>query len=159
MPPSSSWTERIGALRDRMADESGSASLEFITAGMILLVPIVYLILTVSTVQGASLAVEGAARQAARVYVQSADTSQARAAAERAIRVSLADYGLDADQAAVSVSCSAADCLTRLETVTVAVEIQVSLPLVPPVLEVAVPARIPIGASATQTVSRFWGAR
>ncbi|HSP76545.1 MAG TPA: hypothetical protein VLO31_10065, partial [Cryobacterium sp.] len=49
--------------------ERGSASLEFITAGLILLVPLVYLVLAMAALQGGALAVEGAARQAARVYV------------------------------------------------------------------------------------------
>ncbi|MEY2849828.1 MAG: hypothetical protein RI885_2495 [Actinomycetota bacterium] len=157
MRRSSSWGDRVDRLRRVAARDDGSASLEFITAGMILLVPLVYLILAVSVVQGASLAVEGAARQAARVYVRADDTSQARTAADRAIRIALADYGLDSQSAEVSVSCSVADCLTRLETVTISVGVQVSMPLVPPVLEIAIPARIPLSSSATQTVSRFWG--
>lgn len=154
MRPSRVWTEagrRVGA-------DDGSASLEFITAGMILLVPIVYLILAMSALQGASFAVEGAARQAARVYVQAEDADAARVAADRAIRVALADYGLDGDTAEVSITCSVADCLTRLETVTVSVGVSVALPLVPPVLETALPVRIPLEASSTQQVSRFWGA-
>ena len=50
----------------RWADESGSASLEFITVGMLLLVPIVYLVLALSSLENASFGVEGAARQASR---------------------------------------------------------------------------------------------
>lgn len=154
MPRSNDRTE----LWRRMSAEEGSASLEFITAGMILLVPIVYLILAMSTVQGASLAIEGAARQAARVYVQADDPGDGAAAAERAIRVGLADYGLDGDAARVTVTCSVPECLTRLETVTISVGVSVALPLVPPALEIALPVRIPLEASATQQVSRFWGA-
>ena len=54
----------------RWTDDDGNASLEFITAGMILLLPLVYLVLVVAAVQAGSLAVEGAARQAVRVFVQ-----------------------------------------------------------------------------------------
>jgi Flp pilus assembly protein TadG len=149
MPPSRRWT-----------DEAGSASLEFITAGMILLVPLVYLILVMSAVQAGALAVEGAARQAARVYVQSESPGAASAAAERAIRFALEDYGLDGDSASVSVSCSPnpAKCLTRQGFVTVSVGVSVSLPLVPPVLDLHLPLAIPLSAAATQQVSRFWGA-
>ena len=63
--------------------DDGSASLEFLTAGFILLLPIVYLILTVSSIQAGSLAVEGAARQAARVFVQADDTTEASDAQSR----------------------------------------------------------------------------
>ena len=55
------------------AGERGSASLEFLTVGMILLVPLVYLVLALAAIQGGSLAVEGAARHAARVAVLTGD--------------------------------------------------------------------------------------
>lgn len=143
----------------RWTDDSGSAALEFVTAGMLLLVPLVYLVLVMSAVQAGALAVEGAARQAARVFVQSATPGEASAAAERAIQFALADYGLDGDDATVSVSCSPnpAKCLTRQGFVTVSVTTTVALPLVPPILTLNVPLAIPLSATATQQVSRFWG--
>jgi len=141
--------------------DEGSASLEFITAGMLLLVPMVYLVLVMSAVQAGALAVEGAARQAARVFVQGESVPKATAQAQRAIEFALADYGLDAADAVVSVNCSPrpSECLTRLGTVTVEVGITVDLPLVPPGLNVDVPLAIPLEASATQQVSRFRSGR
>ncbi|MHC5796967.1 hypothetical protein ACVXZ4_12485 [Lacisediminihabitans sp. FW035] len=146
--------------RDRVGSEDGTASLEFVTAGMILLLPMVYLVLTMSALQAASLAVEGAARQAVRVYVQAADTRSAEAEAERAIRFALADYGLDASQASVAISCSPhpSDCLQRRATVTIRVGVSVGLPLVPPALSIDGPLTIPLRSTATEQVSRFWGA-
>lgn len=140
--------------------EDGTASLEFVTAGMILLLPMVYLVLTMSALQGASLAVEGAARQAVRVYVQAPDTRSAEVEAERAIRFALADYGLDSSAATVSISCSprASDCLRRGATVTISVGVTVGLPLLPPALSVSGPLNVPLGSTATGQVSRFWGA-
>jgi hypothetical protein len=148
MPPSRRWT-----------DESGSASLEFITTGMILLVPLVYLVLTMSAIQAGSLAIEGAARQAVRVFVQSDSIATAEASAERAIQFALADHGISADDVAVAVSCrpDPGDCLTRQGFVTITVAISVPLPLVPPVLDLQVPLSVPLEATATQQVSRFWG--
>lgn len=140
-------------------DDEGSASLEFITAGMLLLLPMVYLVLTLSAIQAGAFAVEGAARQAARVYVQGSTTAQAEAAAGRAIEFALADYGLDTNAVSVAVSCTASPCLTRREFVTVTVATTVTLPLVPPVLNLDVPLSIPVTSSATQQVSRFWGSR
>ncbi len=142
------------------AGERGSASLEFITVGLILLLPLVYLVLTVAAIQSAAFAVEGAARQAVRVYVQSGSASEAAARAERAIRFALSDAGLDALEPRVAVNCSPhpADCLRRLGTVTISVGVTVPMPLVPPVLQLDVPVGVSLQATATEQVSRFWSA-
>jgi len=173
MHPSSPWTSqrpRVGAASRRRTlailisrlrtDERGSAALEFITTGVILLVPLVYLILTMAQVQAGALAAEGAARQAARVYVQSATPEDAVANAERTITFALADYGIDSASAEVDVACRpvASDCLTRRGFVTVTIEIEVPLPLAPAALSVSAPLSVPLRATATQQVSRFWGA-
>jgi len=141
--------------------ETGSASLEFITAGLILLVPLVYLVLALSVVQAGTLAVEGAARQAARVYVQAPNEAEAATRAERAVRFGLADYGIPARAAHLRIRCEPAPaaCLTRQGRVVVTVGVVVALPLVPDLLSLGRPAGIPVQASATQTVSRFWGSR
>ncbi len=151
---------RTGSARRRITNESGSASLEFITVGVILLLPLVYLVLTMAAIQGAAFAVEGAARQAVRVFVQSGSTAEAAARAERAIRFALADAGLDSLEPRVAVSCVPRPdaCLTRLGTVTISVAVTVPLPLLPSVLDVAVPVGVPLHATATEQVSRFWGA-
>jgi hypothetical protein len=152
------WTEGIGA-KAIGTDETGTASLEFITAGLVLLVPLVYLVLTVSALQGASFAVEGAARQAARVFVQSASVAEAQRGARVAVEFALADYGLESDDVRMTVTCSPnpGACLTRRGFVTVEVSTRVGLPLVPPVLDLDVPLGVPITSSATQQVSRFGG--
>jgi hypothetical protein len=141
-----------------MTDEAGSASLEFVTAGMILLMPIVYLVLTMAAVQAGALAVEGAARQAVRVFVQADNEQSALARAERAVEFALADYGLDADAANITVTCrpKPGDCLDRLGTVAVTIGIAIPLPLMPPAITANVPLSVPLQASATQRVSRFW---
>jgi hypothetical protein len=140
--------------------ESGSASLEFITVGLLLLVPLVYLIVAMAAIQGAAFAVEGAARQAVRVYVQSGSTAEAAARAERAIQFALADAGLESLNPQVAVACTPKPdaCLTRLGTVTISVAVTVPLPLIPPVLDVATPVGVPLRAVATEQVSRFWSA-
>ncbi|MBB5633912.1 hypothetical protein BKA04_002135 [Cryobacterium mesophilum] len=144
----------------RWSAERGSASLEFITIGLILLVPLAYLVLAMAAIQGAAFAVEGAARQAVRVFVQADSESQAAARAERAIRFALADAGLSDLEPRVSVSCSPNPhaCLTRLGTVSVAVAVTVPLPLTPPELDLAVPVGVPLQATSTEQISRFWGA-
>jgi len=151
------WWRRFGRA---IADDVGTASLEFVTAGMILLLPMVYLVLTMSALQAGSLAVEGAARQAVRVYVQAPNSRDAEAEAERAIRFALADYGLDPSKASVAISCSPrpADCLRRRATVTITVGVVVGLPLVPSALSIGGSLTVPLRSTATEQVSRFWGA-
>lgn len=142
----------------RIAGEQGSASLEFLTVGMLLLVPLVYLVLAVAAVQAGALGVEGAARQAARVAVTATDQGATDAAVERAVRVTLADYGIDADAASVTVRCDRTDCGEPGTRVRVTVAARVELPLVPDVLSLTAVGSVPVEASATQTVSRFAGA-
>jgi hypothetical protein len=143
----------------RWISDDGSASLEFITAGLVLLLPLVYLVLTMSAIQAGAFAVEGAARQAARVYVQAETIYAANAAAARAVEFALADYGLSTDQVTVTVSCrpNPANCLQRRGFVTVRVTTTVPLPLVPSVLDLDVPLSVPVESSATQQISRFAG--
>ena len=143
----------------RWATDDGSASLEFITAGFVLLLPLVYLVLTMSAIQAGAFAVEGAARQAARVYVQADTIAEANAAAARAVEFALADYGLSTDQVTVTITCrpDPADCLQRRGFVTVTVATTVPLPLVPPVLDIDVALAVPVQSEATQQVSRFAG--
>ncbi|MET1044543.1 MAG: hypothetical protein ABWX59_10560 [Microbacteriaceae bacterium] len=142
-------------------DEAGSASLEFITVGVLLLMPLVYLVITLSAVQAGALAAEGAARHAARVYVQSTTPADAAAAAERAVLFALADHGIERQQASVQIDCSPkpAECLTRQGSVTVSISVSVPLPLVPAAIDAQLPLRVPVDAVATQQVSRFWSGR
>lgn len=141
--------------------DRGSASLEFLVAGLLMLVPLVYLILTLGAVQSAALATEGAARQAARVFVQAATVAEGAKAAQRALDLALADHGVTAQGTTLAITCSPRPdaCLTRRGWVTVEVAVRVPLPLVPPVFDLRVPLALPVEASATQQVSRFWGAR
>lgn len=142
---------------ETVADERGSASLEFLTVGMILLVPLVYLVLAVASIQAAALGVEGAARQAARVAVVRADAAAPGAGVERTVRVVLADYGVDAGAASVDVDCSAA-CDEPGSRIVVRVTAAVALPLVPQALASSSIGTVRLESAATQTVSRFAGA-
>ena len=149
------WTD----LALRLGRDEGSASIEFITVGILMLVPTVYLVIALSAIQSASFAVEGAARQASRVFVQAETIAQGQAAASRAVAVTLADYGLDAADAKVVITCrpNPADCLTRRGYVTVTITTVAPLPLFPAVLEADIPLGVPIDSVATEQVSRFAG--
>ena len=141
-----------------LTNDEGSASLEFITAGMLLLIPLVYLVVAVGAVQGATLATEGAARQAARVYVESPDQNTAIKRAQQAIDFALADYGLDSKHADITITCSSS-CLEPESLVSIGVGVKVVMPLVPAVLNLDQAAVIPVSSQASQVVSRFHGVR
>lgn len=140
--------------------DGGSATLEFLTAGLVLLVPLVYLVLVMSAIQAGAMAAEAGARQAARVFVLSSNLVDARTRATTAVELAVADHGIDPDHVAISVACSpqASQCFTRSGLVTIMVDVLVPLPLVPPVLVGELPVQVPLRATATQQVSRFWGA-
>jgi hypothetical protein len=161
MPPSRRSTEparpaeRFSSRLGRADAERGSASLEFLTVGVLLLVPLVYLVLALAAIQGGALGVEGAARQAARIAVTAPDREAADAAVERAVTIALADYGIDTGGASVVLSCDRADCSEPGARVSVSVTARVTLPLVPDVLSLSAIGSVPIESTATQTVSRF----
>lgn len=142
-------------------DERGNASLEFITAGIVLLLPMVYLVLVLASIQGGSLAAESAARQAARVYVQAPTDAQATAEAQNAAAFALADYGIDTSGLAMAIGCEPQPrrCLTRRGTVTVDVTVTVPLPLLPLAFRKEIPLSVSVHSTASVQVSRFWGSR
>jgi Flp pilus assembly protein TadG len=143
-----------------LRDDRGSAALEFITAGFLLLIPLVYLILAMAAIQAGALSVEGASRQAARVFVQAPSTASGVARANTAVNFALGDFGIAHATAKMRVTCRPhpSKCLTREGFVTVTVTASVPLPLVPSVLALHTPMSVPVSATSTEQVSRFWGA-
>jgi hypothetical protein len=118
------------------------------------MVPLVYFIVTLGQLQGGAFAVVGAADQAAKVFVSQEGASRARAAAEQAAVLTLADYGHPAERATVDISCDRADCTSAGATVTVTVNLTVPLPMV----SFGDSLRLDAGrlnASASQVVGRF----
>ncbi|GAA1936506.1 hypothetical protein GCM10009775_30490 [Microbacterium aoyamense] len=142
-------------------DDRGSAALEFILVGLLLLVPILYLVLALGAVQGQSLGAEAGARHIARVVASAQDAPDAAGRAERVLAAVTAEYDLDPDAVSVALTCTptGAACPEAGAVLTVTLRTTVALPLVPPVLGFDDLARIPIEATAVQKVSRVWGAR
>lgn len=133
--------------------EEGSAVLEFIFLGLLLLVPVVYLILTVGQLQGGSFAVVGAADQAAKVFVDADSPEQADARARQAALLALSDFGFDPGAVTTDISCSG-ECLAPGSTVTVSVQLRVPLPLIPTMPGLNTSAAT-VDSAATQLVERF----
>jgi Flp pilus assembly protein TadG len=137
----------------KVADERGSAVVEFVFLGVLLLVPVVYLVLTVGQVQGASFAVVGAADQAAKVYADAPTAREGDSRAREAVRLALSDFGFEEQDATVEITCGG-ECLTPGSMVTVTVALHVPLPLVPSVAG-TYPSAARVDSSATQIVERF----
>lgn len=148
---------RPGRVRRRLVDDRGSASVEFLSVGVLLLVPLVYLVLVLGQIQHAVLGVEGAARHAARAIAQADSHDAGLAAADRALLVATSDAGLASDGVRVVVECAPdpGACDTARGTVTVQVDATVPLPLAPPFLALDAGFGIPISARAMQPVSAF----
>lgn len=140
-------------------DDEGSAALEFIAVGVILLLPLIYLIAALGVIQEQTLGVEAAARHTARVIALAPDAETAVARSEQVLAGVVEEYGLDADAVDVSLSCAPAgsDCPVAGATVTVTVATRVPLPLVPSLFDLDRSTAIPVEASAVQKISRLWG--
>lgn len=145
--------------RIRWGDDDGSAALEFVTVGVLLLVPLVYLVLTLGAVQEQTLGAEAAARHTARVIGQAPDADTAAARGDAVLQSVIREYGMDADAVDVSIRCrpSSAACPTAGSTVIVTVTTRVSLPFMPPLFGLDRIAAIPVQAESAQKTSRLWG--
>lgn len=141
---------RVGA---PFLSEDGSAVVEFVFLGVLLLVPVVYLVLTVGQLQGGSFAVVGAADQAAKVFVKAPTAGDADARAREAVNIALADFGFDRERATVDITCSE-QCLAPGSMVTVTVRLDVPLPLIPSIAG-SNPTAATVDSAATQIVERF----
>ncbi|GAT74845.1 TadE family protein [Microbacterium sp. HM58-2] len=140
-------------------NDEGSAALEFIAVGVILLVPLVYLVVALGVIQEQTLGVEAAARHTARVVALAPDAATADARSERVIAAIVDEYGLAADAVDVTLTCapSVPECPSAGATLVVTVTTRVTLPLMPPLFGLDRAAAIPVEAAAAQKVSRLWG--
>lgn len=157
MRRSSRWTDRV---RYRLADDAGSAALEFIVAGLVLLVPLVYLVVALGMIQGQALGAETAARHAARAVSTAPGPMHADTRMRAVVAQVAGAYGIDPARVSVDLSCPGPgpECPAAGATVAVTVRVVVPLPLVPPVLGLDRIAAVPVQAAAVQKMSRVWSA-
>lgn len=119
--------------RDRTRDEGGSAVVELVWLGILLLVPVLWILVSVFTVQGGAFGVSTAARSAGRAFALAPDDATGRRAADAAARQALDDQGLDGQAFKVRVSCTPypQQCHSGTSVITVRVASRVTLPLLP----------------------------
>ena len=128
---------RAASHLDHRRDERGTAIVEFVWLGILLLVPLLWIVLSVFEVQRGAFGVSGAARAAGRAYALAPSDAEGERRARAAARQALVDQGLPADvPVTVRVSCSSpgTSCHSGGAVITVRVDSRVDLPLLPDVL-------------------------
>jgi hypothetical protein len=103
--------------------------------GILLLLPMVWIVLSVFEVQRGAFAVTAAARSAGRAFALAPDDTSGTHRAEAAAAVALSDQGLGDSPWSVQVDCGdLPDCHVGGAVVRVRVATHVSLPFVPDLL-------------------------
>ena len=138
---------RLGAL------DRGSAVIEFVVVGILLTLPVFYLVIALARLQAGAYAVTQAARESTRAYVTASSDGAGAGRATQAARWAFADQGFD--RGTVSMRCSARPCLTRGATVGASADLGVDLPFIPDFLRSAVPSTVHLHARHVEPVDRF----
>lgn len=142
--------------RSRRHDEEGNAVVEFSWLALLLLVPLVYVMLGVFDVQRASYGATAATRAAGRAFIivpAGLSEEDARARAFEAARLAMKDQGINLTAEQLKITCNPA-CLEPGSTVTVELNTEVPLPLIPDALGGERPA-IHITASHTEPYGTY----
>ncbi len=140
--------------RRALREDTGSGALEFIAGAIVLLVPCVYAVLSFGAIESAQFAVMGAARHAARVYVEQASPTVASSIARRTALVSLTEQAPQAASPRVTFACQG-PCLMSGGSVTVRVAVRVALPFLPQWPTVRRFTSMTVAASSTQSNPRL----
>lgn len=133
--------ERVARADDADDADDGNAIIEFVFVAVVVMLPLVYLIVAVATVQRSDLAVTQAAREAGRAFATSDRPEQTAARVQAAVRLALDDQGLADDvevrYVAADAPCDAAPVTPQLAPgaqFAICVSRRVDLPAVPSVL-------------------------
>jgi hypothetical protein len=136
------------------AIEAGRAILEFIFLGLLLLLPLTYLVLTAARLQAASFSASLAGREAGRAFVTATSDDDGYARARAAALLAFTDFSFE-ERAAVAVTCDGSPCLRPDGTITSTASIEVQLPLVPDFIAARVPASVTVTSTHVASVDRF----
>lgn len=120
----------------RRRDDRGSALVELTWLGILLLIPTLWIVMSVFQVQRGSFGVAAAARAAGRAFALAPDDRTGRLRATSAARQALADQGVTDGPLEVTVTCTPYphNCHSGTSMITVRVRSRVALPLMPDVL-------------------------
>lgn len=141
--------------RGKSADtESGMAVIEFVFLGLLLLIPLIYIVMCAAQLQAAAFATSLAGREAGRAFVTSTSGDSADSRAHAAANLAFADFGFDGG-GGLKIVCDGSPCLRPEGNVTMTASVQVRLPLVPDFIADRVPSSITISSTHVATVDRF----
>jgi Flp pilus assembly protein TadG len=137
--------------RETRGDERGSALVELSWLGILLLVPLLWIVVSVFDVQRGAFGVSGAARAAGRAYALAPTDAEGRQRATAAARQALEDQGVHGVPVTVTITCTPYphDCHSGTSVITVRVASRVDLPLLPSFLGGTAPS---FALDATHTV-------
>jgi Flp pilus assembly protein TadG len=138
--------------RDWQSDE-GNALVEFVYLAVLLMIPLVYLMITVFMVQRAAFGTTEAARQAGRAYARADTTAQAQARGTAAAGLAMRDQGVSAPPGTRFVCVGT--CLAPGSRVRVTVTSFVRLPVLGRVFGDSQRGGIRVQATHTEYVDRF----
>ena len=99
--------------RRALRDERGSAVVEFVVLGVLMLIPLVYLVMMLARVQAGSYAVSQAAREAGRAYVTAEAGDQAAGRAGAAARIAFLDHSFE-ESGRLTIEIGRASCRERV---------------------------------------------
>jgi Flp pilus assembly pilin Flp len=135
-------------------DDDGSALVEFTYLAILLMVPLVYVLLTVFQVQRAAFGTTEAAREGARAYERAGADDLGEQRARAAIGLALRDQGVT-DEPQVGFSCGASSCFGPDGRVKVTVTSWVKLPLLGSVFGDARRGAIRVQSSHVEFADRY----
>ena len=135
----------------RRRDERGSALVELSWLGILLILPMLWIVMSVFEVQRGAFGVSAAARAAARAYALAPDDATGVVRAREAARVALDDQGVHGVRPEIRITCTPypGNCHQGTSVITVSVHSRVILPLMPSALGGNRPS---FALDATQTV-------
>jgi Flp pilus assembly protein TadG len=137
-------------------DQRGSAVVELAWLGILLVLPVLWIVMSVFQVQRGAFGVSTAARAAARAYSLAPDDATGLVRARQAARIALDDQGVHAVGPDVRVTCTPypADCHQGTSVITVSVHSRVVLPMMPSALGGNRP-RFALDATQTVPIGQF----
>ena len=125
-------------LRNLWSADEGNAVIEFVIIGVLVLIPMAYLVLCVMRVQAATFASTQAVREAGRAFNSADSVRQGHVSARTAARLAFSDQGFEFPESALRISCPASPCLAAGSVAEVSLNWQVLLPWIPAGLTSAV---------------------
>ena len=138
-----------------MIGDGGNAIVEFVYLAVLLMVPLVYVLLTVFKVQGASYAVSSAAREAGRVFATAETLDDAGPRAFAAASLVMSDSNLALAERQLRITCSSTPCLAPGSQVDVVIAYDVALPFLPRLFDGRAAATVRVSSSHLEVVDRY----